>query len=60
MVLNLKKGKVQVRYQEEVFHTEGGDTLEQATQEGCGCPIPGGIQGQDGCDSGQPGQSLDW
>ena len=21
----------------------------------CGCPIPGGIQGQTGCGSGQPG-----
>ena len=41
--------------QEEVFHTEGGDTLEQAAQGGCGCPIPGGIQGQAGCGSGQPG-----
>jgi len=27
------------------FHTEGGDTLEQVAQGGCGCPIPGGIQG---------------
>ena len=26
------------------FHTEGGDTLEQVAQGGCGCPIPGGIQ----------------
>ena len=24
-------------------------------QGGCGCPIPGGIQGQAGCGSGQPG-----
>ena len=24
-------------------------------QEGCGCPIPAGIQGQAGCGSGQPG-----
>ena len=23
----------------------GGDTLEQVAQGGCGCPIPGGIQG---------------
>jgi len=28
---------------------------EQAAQGGCGCPIPGGIQGQAGCGSGQPG-----
>ena len=39
----------------EFFHTEGGDTLEQVAQGGCGCPIPGGIQGQAGCGSGQPG-----
>ena len=31
------------------------DTLEQVAQGGCGCPIPGGIQGQAGCGSGQPG-----
>ena len=37
------------------LHTEGGDTLEQVAQGGCGCPIPGGIQGQAGCGSGQPG-----
>ena len=30
-------------------------TLEQVAQGGCGCPIPGGIQGQAGCGSGQPG-----
>jgi len=34
---------------------EGGDVLEQVDQGGCGCPIPGGIQGQAGCGSGQPG-----
>jgi len=33
----------------------GGDTLEQVAQRGFGCPIPGGIQGQAGCGSGQPG-----
>ena len=35
--------------------TEGGDALEQVAKRGCGCPIPGGIQGQAGCGSGQPG-----
>ena len=40
---------------QQFFHTEGGDALEQVAQEGCGCPIPGGIQGQAGCGSGQPG-----
>jgi len=34
---------------------EGGDALEQVAQGGCGCLIPGGIQGQAGCGSGQPG-----
>ena len=41
--------------QEKVFHIEGGDALEQVAQGGCGCPIPGGIQDQAGCGSGQPG-----
>ena len=27
---------------------EGGETLEQVAQCGCGCPIPGSIQGQAG------------
>jgi len=38
-----------------VDHSEGSDTLEQVAQGGRGCPIPGGIQGQAGCGSGQPG-----
>ena len=38
-----------------VIYTEGGDTLEQVAQGACGCPMPGGIQGQAGCGSGQPG-----
>jgi len=37
------------------FFTEGGDALEQVAQGGCGCHIHGGIQGQAGCGSGQPG-----
>ena len=32
--------------------------LEQAAQRGCGCHIPGDIQGQVGCASGQPGLVL--
>ena len=34
--------------------TEGGDTLEQIAQGGCGCPVPGCTQGQARCGSGQP------
>ena len=29
--------------------------LEQTVQRGCGCPIPGGVQGQVGWGPGQPG-----
>ena len=34
---------------------EGGDALEQVVQGGCGCPNPGGTQGQVEWGSGQPG-----
>ena len=53
MVLT-ETGEVQVRYQEEIFHSDGGDALERAAQGGCGCPIPGGIKSQAACGSGQP------
>ena len=33
--------------------------LAQAAQRGCGCPVPGGIQGQVGWGPGQPGLVLD-
>ena len=33
--------------------------LEQAAQRGCGCSTPGGVQGQVGWGSGQPGLVLD-
>ena len=33
--------------------------LEKAAQKGCGCSIPGGVQGQVGCGPGQPGLVLD-
>ena len=42
-------------FRRKFFHTEGSEALEQVAQGGCGCPIPGGIQGQAGCGSGQPG-----
>ena len=37
---------------------ESGEVLEQAAQRGCGCPIPGGVQGHVGWGSGQPGLVL--
>ena len=53
--LNHIKVLMEEEFHQEVFHTEGGDALEQVAHGHCGCPIPGGIQGQAGCDSGQPG-----
>ena len=34
----------------EVLYCESGEVLEQAAQRACGCPIPGGVQGQVGLD----------
>jgi len=51
-------GEGYVRYEEEVFHPGGDDALEQVAQVGWGGPIPGGIQGQAGCGSGQPGLAV--
>ncbi|PKU43552.1 hypothetical protein llap_6156 [Limosa lapponica baueri] len=38
-----------------IFYYEGGETLEQVAQRSCGCPIPGGVQGQAGGGLEQPG-----
>jgi len=51
----LRQGRLKLDVRRKFFHTEGGEALEQVAQGGCGCPIPGGIQGQAGCGSGQPG-----
>ena len=51
----LGQGRFRLDIRRKFFHTEGGDILEQVAQGGCECPIPGGIQGQAGCGSGQPG-----
>ena len=51
----LRQRRFRLDIRRKFFHTVGGDTLEQVAQGGCGCPIPGGIQGQAGCGSGQPG-----
>ena len=47
-------GGGQVREYEDVFHTEGGVTLEPADQGGWGCLIPGDIGAQAGWGSAQP------
>ena len=54
LALNFNTGKERAPIQTH-FHPQGGDALEQVAQGGCGCPIPGGIQGQAGCGSGLPG-----
>ena len=38
-----------MREYEDVFHTEGGDTLEPAAQGGWGCFFPGGFGVLGGC-----------
>ena len=50
----LRQGRFRLDMRRKFFHAEGGDALEQVAQGDCGCPIPGGIQGQAGCSSGQP------
>jgi len=53
--LKLKQERFRLDIRRKFSHSEGGETLEQVAQGGCGCTFPGGIQGQAGCDSGQPG-----
>ena len=50
----LRQGRFRLDIRRKSF-TQSGVTLEQVAQGGCGCPIPGGIQGQAGYGSGQPG-----
>ena len=50
---------IYVGYLGEVLYQESGEVLEQASQRGCGCPVPGGIQSQVGWGPGQPGLVLD-
>ena len=40
---------------EEIFYNDGAETLEEVAQRGCGCPIPGSVQGQVGWGFEQPG-----
>jgi len=51
----LRQGRFRLDIRRKFFHSVCGDALEQVAQGGCGCPIPGSIQGQAGCGSGQPG-----
>ena len=48
-----------MRYKEEIFYHEGGETLAQVTQRGGRWPIPGNIQGQVARGSEQPDPAED-
>ena len=50
----LRQGRFRLHIRRDFF-IQKVVTLKQVAQGGCGCPIPGGIQGQAGCGSGQPG-----
>ena len=42
-------------YSESCMQAVGKHNRRYVKRRGCGCPIPGGIRGQAGCGSGQPG-----
>ena len=44
-----------MRCKEEILYCEGGEALEQVAQRGCGCPLPGSVQGQAGWGFEEPG-----
>ena len=55
----LSRGKEDLGWMSgEILYRESGEVLEQAAQRGCGCPAPGGVQGQTGWGPGQPGLVL--
>jgi len=47
----LKEGRFRLDIREVLYY-------ESAAQRSCGCPIPGGVQGQVGWGPGQPGLIL--
>ncbi|GAB0183236.1 mitochondrial enolase superfamily member 1 [Grus japonensis] len=51
----LKEGRFRLDVRKKFFSCEGGETLEQVAQRGCGCPLPGNVQGQVGWGFGQCG-----
>ena len=51
----LREGRFRLDHKEEICHNEGGETLEQVSQRGGRCPIPGNIQDHVGWGSEQPG-----
>ena len=53
MVFKLNEERFRLDFKGNFFQREGGEVLAQAAQRMCGCPIPGGIQGQTGWGPGQ-------
>ena len=51
----LKEGRFRLDARKKFLHREGGEALEQVSQRGCGCPLPGSVQGQVGWGFEQPG-----
>ena len=49
------RGEIEMRREAEIVGCEGGEPLAQVAQRSCGCPIPGGVQGQVGRGLEQPG-----
>ena len=41
----LKEGRFRLDVRGKVLYQESGEVLERAAQRGCGCPVPGGVQG---------------
>jgi len=50
----LRQVKVRLDSRRRLFTQRVVTHWNRLFQGGCGCPIPGGIQGQAGCGSGQP------
>uniref|UniRef100_A0A8C3KKU6 IF rod domain-containing protein n=1 Tax=Calidris pygmaea TaxID=425635 RepID=A0A8C3KKU6_9CHAR len=50
-----ERGEMELRCGEELVWCEGGESLAQVAPRSCGCPIPGGVQGQVGGGLEQPG-----
>ena len=53
----LKEGRFRLDVRGKFF-TMSGEVLERAARRSCGCPVPGGVQGQVGWGPGQPGLVL--
>ncbi|KFU85660.1 Ras GTPase-activating-like IQGAP3, partial [Chaetura pelagica] len=47
--------ELEVGAEEGIVECEGGESLGQVAQRSCGCPIPGGVEGQVGWGLEQPG-----